>query len=82
MKNINTIKLELIDFVKTNSFRGTNNLNENSKIFQEGIFDSMGFALLIDFLENSYGIVTNDEDMVEENFESVNAISDYIQKKQ
>ena len=42
----------------------------------------MGFVLLIDFLEENFNVFTNDEDMIEENFESVNAIAQYILRKQ
>jgi acyl carrier protein len=42
----------------------------------------MGFIMLITFLEEEFGIKTIDADLVEENFESVNAISDFIIRKQ
>jgi acyl carrier protein len=41
----------------------------------------MGFVLLIDFLEEDFGIKASDEDLIEENFESVTAISNYILRK-
>jgi len=50
-------------------------------LFREGIFDSMGFVLLIDFLEEDFGIKAGDEDLIEENFESVTAITNYILRK-
>jgi acyl carrier protein len=71
----------LIQFVKENTFKDTDLLTDTTLLFQEGLFDSMGFALLIDFIEEKFGIQTEDEDMVEENFESINAIVDYIQRK-
>jgi acyl carrier protein len=51
-------------------------------LFVEGILDSMGFALLLDFLEETFKISPNDSDLVESNFESINAITEYILKKQ
>ena len=50
-------------------------------LFVEGIFDSMGFALLLDFLETTFKISPADSDLVETNFESINAISDFILRK-
>jgi acyl carrier protein len=41
----------------------------------------MGFVVLITFLEETFGITATDEDLVEENFESINAITSYILRK-
>lgn len=76
------IKEKLFSFIKENTFKETDNLEDSTLIFKEGFFDSMGFALLIDFLNESFGIEAEDEDLVEENFESVNAICNFIQHKE
>jgi acyl carrier protein len=73
---------ELINkYLKDTTLKDANKIEDNTLIFQEGFFDSMGFVLLIDFIETKFGIRTNDEDLVEENFESINAISSYISRK-
>ncbi len=56
-------------------------IKDDSLIFKEGYFDSMGFMVLISFLEEEFGIKTNDADLLEENFESINAISDFVIRK-
>ena len=56
-------------------------IRDDSLIFREGYFDSMGFILLITFLEEEFGIKIGDADLIEENFESINAIIDFIQRK-
>ena len=58
-----------------------NKIKNESLIFKEGFFDSMGFIMLITFLEEEFGIKTVDADLIEENFESINAISDFVNKK-
>ena len=81
MSDTYKIKEKLTDYIKKNTFNNNKILNEDTLIFKEGIFDSMGFVLLIDFLEENFKITTRDEDMVEENFESINAMTQYILKK-
>ncbi len=54
---------------------------DSTLIFKEGYLDSMGFIMLIAFLEEEFGIKTVDADLVEKNFESINAISDFIVRK-
>jgi acyl carrier protein len=56
-------------------------IRDDSMIFKEGYLDSMGFMVLITFIEEQFGIKTNDEDLTEENFESINAISEFIDRK-
>ena len=41
----------------------------------------MGFALLLDYLETTFKITAEDSDLVEENFESIDAIADFITRK-
>ena len=82
MESINEITGKVSGYIKKNSFFNNKQYDENTLIFKEGIFDSMGFVLLIDFLEENFNVSTQDEDLIEENFESINAISQYILKKQ
>ena len=56
-------------------------IKDSTLIFKEGYFDSMGFMVLISFIEEEFGIKTNDSDLLEENFESINAISEFIIRK-
>jgi acyl carrier protein len=56
-------------------------IKDTSLIFKEGFLDSMGFIVLITFLEEEFKIKTNDSDLIEENFESINAITDFVTRK-
>jgi acyl carrier protein len=79
--DLETIKLETSNFVKENTFADKSKLTENTLIFRDGYFDSMGFVTLITFLEDKFSIQIAEEDLVEENFESINAISTFVSKK-
>lgn len=57
-------------------------IDEATLIFQEGFFDSMGFVMLLGFLEETFAIKPNDAELIEENFESINAITKYILSKE
>ena len=78
---MDALKNELFAYVKENTFKETDSLQSDTKLFVEGIFDSMGFALLLDYLETKFEIAANDSDLVEENFESIDAIADFIVRK-
>ncbi len=69
------------NFIASNTYKDVKALNETTLIFKEGLFDSMGFIMLIDFIEQQFGIKTSDEDLIEKNFESIKAISAFIDSK-
>jgi acyl carrier protein len=81
MEKIDVIKNELMDYVKENTFKETDTLANETMLFVEGIFDSMGFVLLLDYLQENFSIEANDDDLVEDNFESINAIANFIASK-
>jgi acyl carrier protein len=74
-------KSVLTDYVRKSTYKEAHLIKDDTLLFREGFFDSMGFVLLIDFIEESYGIKTSDEDLIEENFESINAIAEFVSKK-
>ena len=78
MESVEELKKDLFDYVKENTFKETRTLANDTRLFVEGIFDSMGFVLLLEYLEEKYSLVAGDNDLLEENFESINAISDFI----
>lgn len=59
----------------------SNKIQDSTLIFREGFIDSMGFIVLITFLEDEFKIKTSDSDLLEENFESINAITDFVFRK-
>jgi acyl carrier protein len=75
------IKDKIKNYVFQAVYAEKEKINDNSLLFKEGYFDSMGFMVLISFLEEEFGIKTNDSDLLEENFESINAISEFIIRK-
>lgn len=72
---------KIFDYVRKNTHSDTSKITPETMLFREGIFDSMGFVLLIDYLEENFGIKAVDNDLVEENFESIKAITHFINGK-
>jgi acyl carrier protein len=81
MADNNLVKEKVRTYVLQAVYVDKEKIKDDSLIFKEGYFDSMGFMVLITFLEEEFGIKTNDSDLVEENFESINAITDFITRK-
>ena len=73
-----TIKQKVNEYVLQHTFAEKHKIQDDSLIFKEGYFDSMGFILLITFIEEEFAISVGDADLIEENFESINAIASYV----
>ena len=58
--------------------RRTMVLDNDLPLIEEGIIDSLGIFLLIAFIEDQFKIKIRPEDVVMDNFESVNAIKRLI----
>lgn len=68
-------------YIKEKVHVESNKIHDGTMIFKEGFIDSMGFIVLITFLEEEFNIKTSDSDLLEENFESINAITDFVFRK-
>lgn len=75
------IKDKIRRYIIEETYASPDKVKDESKIFEEGLFDSMGFILLINFIEETFSIKSKDSELLESNFESVNAIADYVMKK-
>ena len=81
MENFAILTEQLRNFISENTFTDKEKIKEDTLIFEEGIFDSLGFLSLISFLDEELGIEVADNELVEENFESINAIVTFISGK-
>lgn len=75
------IREQIKSYILQETFAEGEKIRDDSLIFKEGYFDSMGFVRLVSFLETEYRLKIYDTDLVEENFESINAITDFIVNK-
>lgn len=76
-----SIKEKIRKYIQESTFVEKDKIKNDSLIFKEGYFDSMGFVLLISFLEENFNLKTVDADLIEENFESINAITNFVVRK-
>jgi len=70
------------EYVKENAASTANfTIENNTLLFEEGLFDSMGFMALIAFLQDQFTIQPKDDELVVENFESIDSIVTYVNSK-
>ena len=56
-------------------------LKEDTSFLESGIIDSTGILELIAFLEETYGLEIEDEDVIPENFDSLRNVVQFLKMK-
>jgi acyl carrier protein len=55
--------------------------SDDASFLEEGIVDSMGIMELVMFVDETFGITVEDEDLTPDNFDSVTKLAAYIRHK-
>jgi acyl carrier protein len=79
----NDIKQQITDFITSNFlFDDTQtNLDEKQSLLETGVIDSTGVLELIAFIEETFSIKVEDEEIIPENLDTILDITYYIKKK-
>lgn len=75
---INDIKLFLVE---KKYLKDSSSLGADDSLLEEGIIDSVGIQDLVTFLEGKFGITVEEDDLMPDNFDSLNAIAEYVNGK-
>lgn len=75
------IKIDIIDYLKSNSFMDNNNsLKDSDSLTQNGIIDSIGLLELMDYICDKYSIEIPEDMLTPEYFDSLQGITNMINK--
>jgi len=73
---------EIREFVVTNFLFGeAGSLQDDTSFLDSGTIDSTGILELIMFLENTYGIKIQPEEMVPQNLDGINRVVQFLTRK-
>jgi len=81
MEKNNLIKKEIKNYIIEASLSNSDIIKSETLIFDTGLLDSMGLLFLIEFIGEKYGVEVNDEELNPKNFESIQCIVSFIDKK-
>ncbi len=81
MENNCDIKLTVRKYLEKVTMLNSGDIQDDTLIFDQGLLDSMGLLFLVDFLRENFGVEALDDELVNENFESINSISNFVSKK-
>ena len=74
---------DVVEFIKENFIMGRSDaqIDHDESLIESGIMDSTGVLELVEYLEATYGINIEDEELIPENLETVNNIVNFLKNK-
>ena len=73
---------KVFEFIVENFLFGDQNaFNSNTSILEENIIDSIGFMELVSFLEDTFEITINDDELIAENLDTITNITKFLEYK-
>ena len=75
------IVVERIRKFLVQQFPATKNVDNDEPLLNNGLIDSLGILDVVAFLEKEFGIAVSDEDLLPENFGSIQNLSNFVQQK-
>jgi acyl carrier protein len=74
-ERIRQVVLEKFPLAKKRSVK------DSDELLESGIVDSLGILDLVAILETDFGLTISDEDLLPENFRSIETITDFANRK-
>jgi len=62
-------------------FGDSDKITFDTLLFEKGIIDSTGVLELVAFIEDNFKVTVSDDELVQDNFSSLNAINKFLQSK-
>lgn len=80
MADLNAV---IIGFIRENFIAGRSDvsIDPDQSLIESGIMDSTGVLELVEYLESTFSIKVEDEELVPENLETVNNIVNFLKTK-
>lgn len=76
------IEREVRRFIAHELARNVDVVRDDESLLEAGVIDSLGVLSLVSFIEKRYAIAVSEDEMMPENFDSIEAIAGFIARRQ
>jgi len=78
----NTVSAHIKDFIWQHfPLARTRKIIDTDPLLETGILDSLGILEVVTFIEHEFHIILNDDDLIPENFHSIECIVEFIKRR-
>jgi acyl carrier protein len=78
---LETIKEAIHEYFVTELATERESFESDENLLEQGIIDSLAIVKLVEFLEERFQIEVTDDERIPEHFESIDALSAFVQQK-
>ncbi len=79
MVAVDVVREQIRDFLTVNFLYGEDTpLDDNASLMAQGVLDSTGVLELVLFVEETYGISVDEDDLQPEHFDSIASLTRYV----
>jgi acyl carrier protein len=75
------IHADIRDFIRRDLARDVAGVDDEQSLLEAGILDSLGVLALVSFIEERYGIAVLEDELLPENFDSIEAIAAFVGRR-
>ncbi len=75
------ISSKLTQFIQEELLENQTQITQDTALFTSGLLDSVDLVELTTFLENEFNIKINEQDIIINNFNTINSMQNFISKK-
>lgn len=75
------ISARIQQYIIKESYSEKEDVRNDTLIFENSLLDSMGFLFLIEFLKDEFEIDVEDQELIDDNFKSINRITEFVVNK-
>jgi acyl carrier protein len=75
------VRGEVRRFIENELRRDVAAVGDDASLLEAGILDSVGVLSLVAFIEQRYGFGVSDEEMMPENFDTIEAIASFVSRR-
>lgn len=77
-----TVETAVREFLARELGKDVARIGNDESLLESGTIDSVGVMRLVAFLEKTYAITVDDDDLMPENFDTIGAIASFIERRQ
>lgn len=75
-------KEKIAQFIQENFIVGLDEeLQDDDSLLEKGVIDSTGVLELVGYVERTYGFAVADDEVLPDNFDSINNLAAYVERK-
>jgi acyl carrier protein len=77
-----SVETRVRSFLRDELGKDVGQIGDHESLLESGTIDSIGVMQLVAFLETSFGITVEDDELTPENFDTIAAVSSFIARRQ